>query len=260
MPPRVKLITIIKDRLPHFLKTFPFMVSQYGLQYEFVVVDYHSNDNLQENLLKEIDFRKDTFSPYLQKITCISLLEDLKFSTKKSKNLGAAYCSKQDTFAFTDVDMMPSMDYLLHWVPKVASGKSFVTTRRKDTATSLPTRIEPEINYGNFFVSAEDYFKVSGMDESRLHWGGADDDIFHRLRLSGLQEINPYNAVEAKQYSILHGDELRLSGLEDTKRYGSAEIFNKIYSNTDRPESMESKFLDYNFAKTISEKKVLYEK
>tara|TARA_Y100000034_G_C6865789_1_gene394568 strand:- start:305 stop:1087 length:783 start_codon:yes stop_codon:yes gene_type:complete len=256
----VKFITIIKNRLEHFLKTFPFMVSQYGLKYDLMIVDYHSNDNFQKNLLKEINFRKDTFSPYLQKIVCIKLLEDLKFSTKKSKNLGAAYCSNEDILVFTDIDVLVSMDYLSYWVPKTKRGRTFVTTRWKDTMVSLPTRIEPEINYGNFFVCAEDYYKVCGMDESLLHWGGADDDIFHRLKLSGLQEINPYNSTEAKQYSILHGDDLRLSALEDTTRYDSEQIFKKIFSNDSRLESKENKFLNYDFASSISEKRVLYEK
>ena len=115
MKNKVKLITIIKNRLEHFLKTFPFMVSQYGVDYELFIVDYHSNDGLQEAIKEQIGFRKDSFSPYLKKIVSINLLEDLKFSTKKSKNLGASYCSRDDVLAFTDVDVLLSMDYLLHW-------------------------------------------------------------------------------------------------------------------------------------------------
>ncbi len=260
MKNKVKLITIIKNRLEHFLKTFPFMVSQYGVDYELFIVDYHSNDGLQEAIKEQIGFRKDSFSPYLKKIVSINLLEDLKFSTKKSKNLGASYCSRDDVLAFTDVDVLLSMDYLLHWSAKIEKGSTFVTTRRKDTAASNPKRIRPEINYGNFIVHAEDYFNICGMDESRLHWGGADDDIFHRLKLYGLDEINPYGAFDAKQYSILHGDELRLSSLEDTNRYNSDTIFKDIFSNKDRHRSKESSFLNFDYSSNKSEKVILYEK
>ena len=256
----VKLITIIKNRLNHFLKTFPFMVSQYGLEYELLIVDFYSTDGFQDYLLEEIKFRKDSFSPYLKKITCVRDTTDEKFSTKKAKNLGAIYCSKKDTLAFSDVDVFLGMDYLHHWIPKVKKGETFVATRRKDTRASLPERLKPEINYGNLFVHAEDYYKVEGFDESILHWGGADDDIFHRLKLLGLHEINPHDSVEAKQYSILHGDDLRLELLEDTERYDKESLFNKIFSNKDRIQSRESCYLNLQRALAFSKDTVLYEK
>jgi hypothetical protein len=237
------------------------MVSQYGLDYELWIVDYHSNDDLQKHLTEQINFRKeDAFSPNLQRIVCIDLLQNLKFSLKKARNMAVSYCEQDDIIAFSDVDVFVGMDYLSHWAPMVTPGKTFVTTRWKETKAAPSRRIEPEINYGNYLVSAKDFIKVRGMEESFAWWGGDDDDIFHRLKLSGLQEINPYNARESRQFSIIHGDELRLNMLEDATRCDSEEMFEKIYSNTDRIQSNESKFLDNEFSSTISEKRVLYER
>ena len=261
MTARVKLITTIKNRLEHFQKTFPFMVSQYGTDYELWIVDYHSNDNFQEYLTEQIEFRKeDAFSPNLKRIVCIELNEDRKFSLKKARNLAASYCQKNDIIAFSDVDVFVGMDYLHYWTPKVVAGESFVVTRWKETKASPSRRIEPEINYGNYLVSAKDFINVKGMEENFAWWGGDDDDIFHRLKLSGLQEINPYNAQEAKQFSIIHGDELRFDFLEDPSRHDSAELFKKIYSNLDRLQSIESKHLSQEYSSTISKKSVRYER
>lgn len=256
----VKLITTIKNRLDHFLKTFPFMTSQYGCDYDLIIVDFFSKDELEDTVAKEIAFKKDSFSNYLNSIKYVKLLKDLKFSTKKAKNLGASHCNQNDILAFSDVDVLLSMDYLAYWSLKINKGKSFVATRQKDTMAAPPKRIRPEINYGNFLIYADDYFKASGFDESILNWGGADDDFFHRLKLCGLNEINPNDPIEAKQYSILHGDDLRLSLLEDTNRYDKEILFEKIFSNKDRRQSKESNFLDTAYARKASKETIIYER
>ena len=63
----IRLITTVKNRLTHFLQTFPFMISQYGENYELIVVNYYSSDNFEEEFFKEIQRRKETFSPFLNK-------------------------------------------------------------------------------------------------------------------------------------------------------------------------------------------------
>ena len=233
------IIVTIKNRLNHFLKTFPFMVAQYGRQYDLVLVDFHSNDRFQEHLLKEVNFRKDTFSPFLEKIRCVRLLKDFNFNPRKARNLGASYYKDEDAvLVFSDADVFLGMTYVDYWSKKVQERKSFVATRIQDTKASFltsraygPSRLAPEINYGNFLVHASDYFTINGFDESVGHYGGDDDDIYHRLKLSGLREINPYDSSESRQYSIVHGDEERLSQLEEPQRVKALDAFDKIYDN-----------------------------
>ena len=255
---KVKLITIVKNRLDHFLKSFPFMVSQYGVEYDFVVVDYHSNDDLYQEVLDDLNFRKDTFSPFLNSIQYIHLTPDLKFNSKKARNLGASYFLDDDcVLSFCDVDTFPGMSYLSYWSKKVVKGRSFVATRIQESMASSSSRLSHEVNYGNYFVHSQDYREVGGCDESMDKWGGGDDDVYHRLKLSGLREINPYDSLEARQYSIIHGDDLRLGFLENSARANPEETFKKIYSNLN-PESPESNFLIVDDSRSNLE--ILYEK
>ena len=144
------IITTIKNRREHFIKTFPFMLTQYGIPYEIVLVNYYSNDDLSELIESKISSLRDTFSPFLRRIREIELLEDLKFNPRKARNLGAAYCKKNTILSFSDVDVFLGMTYTSHWCKKVMKEKAFVATRRQDTKAYSPGRLSPEINYGNF--------------------------------------------------------------------------------------------------------------
>ena len=153
------------------------------------------------------------------------------------------------------------MGYLNKWVPFVKRNKTFVTNRVQESRAALPRRITPPVNYGNIITHSEDYLNVSGFDESMTGWGGDDDDLFHRLKLNGLREINPYDENEACQYSILHDDELRFACIEnpfDPREKDLDAAFKSIYSNTNTI-SKESNYLNTDFIKNISNEKVLYE-
>jgi predicted glycosyltransferase involved in capsule biosynthesis len=96
---------------------------------------------------------------------------------------------------------------------------------------SLPCRLKKEINYGNVIVFKQDLYDINGWDESIISYGGDDDDFCHRLKLKGLREINPVSFLDAKQYSILHGDELRTAFMEDSARGDKEKKFAQIYEN-----------------------------
>ena len=256
----VKLITIVKNRYQHFLQTFPFMTSQYGTEYDFVIVDYHSTDWLPGLILKQIAERKESFSPYLNKIFKITLQEDLKFNSKKARNLGASWFSNESSiFSFCDVDTLLGMTYLSYWSSQIEKNKSFAVTRYQDTQASLPARISPEINYGNMTIFSDDYFLVSGYDEAMSYYGGGDDDIFHRIKLAGLREINPYSAFDSRQFSIIHNDESRISLLEEPRRADKNLTFSSIYKNKDS-HILHNKFINLEHTKQMSKIEVLYER
>jgi len=238
----VNLIVTIKNRVQHFIQTFPSLVTQYGASYDIILVDFGSNDNFLEKLKEEIECRNVMFSPYLKNIICISKLDDVKFNPRCAKNLGA-FCavnceSKGNIFAFSDVDTFLGMDYISYWSNKITPSKSFFVTRQQESMASLPRRLSPEINYGNIIVYKSDFLEVNGWDESVSHYGGDDDDLFHRLKLKGLREINPVLPVDAKQYSILHGDELRTQYMSVVNRVDQGDSFSAIYGNKDCKRSI----------------------
>ena len=224
------LVVGVKNRASHFLQTFPFMISQVGEDYELVIVDFYSEDNLYEIFQKEHDIRKETISQNLKQIKYVKVSENLKYNPRKVKNLGAKVSSGKK-IAFTDADVFLSMDYVSFWSSKVKEKKTFLATRSQDTRASMPRRISPEINYGNIIVSSKDFYEIGGWDESNSRYGGDDDDLCHRLKLYGLREINPMDSQDSRHYSILHGDELRLNEFEIPERQNTKTAFQEIYSN-----------------------------
>lgn len=224
------LIITAKNRVEHFIQVFPSLITQYGINYELVLVNFASSDNLESELLSEIQKRKIMFSPYLLKIVYVKLLDDIKFNPRKAKNLGVCY-SGGNILSFSDVDTFLGMDYLEHWARLIVENQSFFVTRQQDTMASLPCRLRKEINYGNIVVFKSDCYEINGWDESVVSYGGDDDDFCHRLKLKGLREINPSSYMDAKQYSILHDDETRIKLMEDTSRGDKEKKFEQIYSN-----------------------------
>tara|TARA_Y100000034_G_scaffold18851_1_gene21009 strand:- start:56 stop:826 length:771 start_codon:yes stop_codon:yes gene_type:complete len=249
----INLISTIKDREQHFVKTFPLMVTQYGTPYNIVLVNFHSNDNFEETLKKEAEFRKDTFSPYLKSIKHVKLLEDLKFNVRKARNLGASFCrGKESILCFSDIDVFLGMAYINYWSSKVKEGISFVTTRVPDCHAADPRRIRPEINYGNFLVHSNDFFSINGFNENKNYCGGEDDGVFHRLKLLGLRELNPHDGIEAQQYSIIHGNDLRVQ-----ERANPDEEFKEIF-NISKHYVDNSNFLAKSYTEKIAKEETIY--
>jgi predicted glycosyltransferase involved in capsule biosynthesis len=254
------LVITVKNRLNHFLQTFPSAITQYGIDYEVLYVNFHSNDQFEDRLFSEAEFREPMFSPYLKSIKQIKLLQDISFSPRKSKNMSVPYSDIQsELMSFSDVDVFISSNYLHYWCNKVIKGGAFVATRIQETRASAPKRIKSEINYGNFLVSKEDFLSVGGMDESVGSYGGDDDDIYHRLKLNGLREINPHDELEARSYSILHGDDLRLNNFEITERVDQTQAFERVYGNTSSL-SPQSNFLDKNFLQNKVVEKTVFKR
>jgi len=229
----VSLIVTIKNRVQHFLQTFPSIITQYGISYSIIFVDFDSNDGFLETLKKEVEYRKIMFSPFLKDITCISKFKEPKFNPRSAKNLGVYCVRNEDILAFSDVDTFIGIDYICYWSNRIEAGKSFFVTRQQESMAALPKRLSMEINYGNIIVFKSDFMQVNGWDESVDYYGGDDDDLFHRLKLNGLREINPISNVDAKQYSILHGDELRTQYMNISNKVDKDIAFSTIYNNKD---------------------------
>tara|TARA_R110000824_G_scaffold328069_1_gene514894 strand:- start:62 stop:835 length:774 start_codon:yes stop_codon:yes gene_type:complete len=253
----ITIVITVKNRCEHFLQTFPSAITQYGTDYNILYVDFVSDDGFQESILEEVRKREKMFSPYLNRIEYCLSEEDLKFNPRKARNIGFHFASQDsDKIAFSDVDVFIGMDYLSYWSNKVVCGEAFVATRVCESRAGFPFRLRPEINYGNVIVSSADYERVRGFDEGVGSWGGDDDDLYHRLKLSGLREINPHNEFEAKQYSILHGDKLRLSFMENQDRNEKESTWEYIYGQTDCVNKND----DYFNGNAVFNKEILYSK
>ena len=139
---KCSLVITVKNRLNQFMQTFPSAITQYGVDYELIYVNFHSNDNFAERLHHECLFRKPMFSPNLKCIKHLRLLKDLKFSPRKSKNLSVPFTDENSrVLAFSDADVFISSNYLHYWQNKVIINKSFVATRVQETAASPSRRI-----------------------------------------------------------------------------------------------------------------------
>lgn len=264
----IKLPTIVvtvKNRLDHFLKTFSFNISQIGAEYNLLYVDYDSEDGFSNRLVKEIEYKKDIFSKYLQKISLVKLKTTARYDIRRAKNLGAFYASRySNILLISDADTMLGMNYLKKWSSLVEPGSTFITNRSQDNRSRYPKRLSPEVNYGNIVVATDDFLKVKGYDEKNIGWGGDDDDLFHRLKNMGLREINPHSVDDALQYSIMHEDDLRFKDTEFPEMIRPSKIeteaaFEKIYSNN-KIQSEKSDYMDEKFVKIISKETILYDK
>ncbi len=258
------IVITVKNRLEHFLKTFPFNVTQVGIDYRLVYVDYDSEDNFSEHLIKEIENKKDIFSRNLLEIRLVKLNKKARYDIRRAKNLGAYYASRYSSILLiSDADTMLGMDYTKKWCSYITPGETFVTNRIQESMAQLPRRIKQEVNYGNIIVATQDFDSVLGYDETNVGWGGDDDDLFHRLKLAGLREINPYSFDDASQYSIMHSDELRFKDTENPnmERPDSAETakaFKKIYSNKSNILSLKYDYFS-PIVQNFSKERVLYE-
>jgi len=260
------IVVTVKNRLEHFLKTFPFNVSQVGCKYRLLYVDFDSEDDFKNVLLKTVKNNIDMFSKDLIQIKLVELKTKEKYAIGRAKNLGVAYASKEsDIVIVSDADTILGMDYVKKWSSLTVHSKTFVTNRIQENKAQYPKRISPEVNYGNIVVSSKDFFDVKGYDESYTGWGGDDDDLFHRLKLKGLREINPHSLDDSSQYSIIHSDELRFKYIAskafNKKTLESVkETHDKVYSNKSRLTSKLSNCLSEDYYNKITEESILYEK
>jgi len=216
-PYTVSLVVTIKNRLAHWALSMPSLVAQRGVEYELVLVDYYSEDGFQDSVRKYIEKNRPFFSSDLKQITIVHLTENKKFNSCKAKNLGARAIQRESNIlAFSDIDTMLREDYLAYWCGKIGDlEKDVVSLRAK-----IDCRVSTEVNYGNMFIPLKLYMDVKGHNEDIQGYGGDDDEFLHRIRNAGGNEINPRTSEEARQYSVLHGDEQRIKYLEKAERSG----------------------------------------
>lgn len=240
------IVTTIKNRKDHFQKTFTSLVTQETqIPYEIVIVDFASNDGFSDICSNHIESLRPLFSDSLTNIKRVNLEFDAPFNSGKAKNLAYNFLDdKSDIMSFTDIDVFLGMNYHQFWLDKI-DDKSFFSSRIQETTEHNSRRINPKINYGNMIVSKQAFGLIGGFDENNPTWGGDDDDITHRLKLTGLRELNPYNKFDAHHTSIMHGDDLRLSNLEDDHK-SQEHALNKFKRIRENKVIFNDNFLNFH--------------
>jgi predicted glycosyltransferase involved in capsule biosynthesis len=232
----LSVVITIKNRNTHLVSTFPSVVTQEpDVPFEVVYIDYASDEDVGICLQELIAQFKDLFSERLVRIKRVALEGNDLFNSGKAKNLAVPFLDPTaDVISFSDVDVFLGMDYHRHWIPLVR-GNNFYASRVQETTAQASRRLSPKINYGNMIVERKSFVSVGGFDEEILTWGGEDDDIIHRLKISGLREINPHSFYDARHTSIVHGDDLRFAFLESQVKsaQNTQEKFNRIYEKSD---------------------------
>ena len=255
------IIVTIKNRREHFVKVFPSLVTQQQPQsYQLLLVDYGSQDDLENSLKNMIQDYNSLFSDSLRLISRVCVEKDLPFNSGKAKNLGCNF-SEGKILSFSDADVFLGMDYHRHWIQTLSlSHNCFFSSRVQETTKQQSRRLSSKTNYGNMIVEKSVFLKIGGFDENNPTWGGDDDDIIHRLKLDNYREINPHNIYESHHTSILHDDDVRTKFLESTEKNKelAKDKFEKIYSNN---EAKNINFLSfYNANKDIVKVENLYER
>lgn len=235
----------VKNRNSHFVRTFSSVVTQEpDAPFEIVYVDYASEEDFGSCLQEMIEQYRPLFSSSLVRIKRVVLEGNDPFNSGKAKNLAVPFLDPStDVISFSDIDVFLGMDYHRYWLPLARRGV-FYSSRVQETTTQPSRRLSPKINYGNMIVERESFVSVGGFDEENPTWGGDDDDIIHRLKLSGLREINPHSFFDARHTSIVHGDDLRLAFLESQTKtsQNTQEKFKRIYEKT---SSLNRSFLRF---------------
>ena len=85
--PEASLMVSVQNRLTHFKLTFPFNVTQIGLKYELIYVNYGSQDNFSKHLVETINENNLIFSKDLLSIKEIIIKEPIHFNPRKSSSV-----------------------------------------------------------------------------------------------------------------------------------------------------------------------------
>ena len=81
------------------------------------------------------------------------------------------------------------------WADRTAYRKLSKLDRKANFYRLLQHHSKPRLRGGNFGVWRSDYLRVNGFDESFVGWGCEDDDFGMRLRRTGVQFKNAFQAI-----------------------------------------------------------------
>lgn len=191
--PTIGFITTCKGRLQHLKRTLPRIVEQNPD--EIIVVDFNCPDNSGR-------WVEDNFA----KVKVIYIRDDAPFNVSIARNSGIA-ASRSDVLCMIDADILIEPKFV-DWIKANAAQRTFFRPTRNVGAATAET-------WGTFICPRDLILEVGLYDDTFAGWGGEDDDIYYRLKLSGsLEKTFPSRFI----HPITHGEEERLAWYREKDR------------------------------------------
>ncbi len=164
----ISLVSTYKNRRHHIEQTFPNWLQQSYKDYEIVIVDYDTDDDLSEF------FPKFSLPVAVKHIHCKSLP---KFVLSHARNIGSHYVSGE-WILFVDIDTYLSKNALKN-LSELCTSKCYLAAEDSQIRKEI-------INGGLIMVKTKDHKAVCGFNEDLKGWGYEDIDYKRRLEASGL--------------------------------------------------------------------------
>ena len=202
--PDIAFVTTCKGRMRHIQRTLPSLVEQ--SPDEIVVVDYGCPDGVG-------DWVADNYPD----IAVVRVNDDPGFCVARARNRGAQNV-KSTWICFIDADVQAKPGWV-EWMRNHLDTRFFYQAGARDGVRDKET-------WGTFLCAREAFEQVEGYDEVFRGWGGEDEDIYSRLRISGLAAMS-YPARFAAP--IRHGETERLR-YYDIKDRNIHYFINRLYS------------------------------
>lgn len=193
----ISIVTTYKNRREHIEKVLPTWLKQTKSEFEIIITDYESDDDIT-GLLK----KHKTEGVTIRHVRCTNLP---KFNLSHARNIGASY-AQGDILFFVDVDTA---------LPPNAT--SFISDNICSDLylAAVDSKIQKEIiNGGLIAVYATEHMSICGFNESLKGWGFEDIDYKQRLENSGLHFYKISNKI---YHCIDHPDDERTRCYEDKK-------------------------------------------
>ena len=178
---RISFVSTCKGRLFHLRKTLPQNIKD-NADYpnvEFVVLDYNSEDGLQEWIFE--NFQADIESGRLK---YVHYPEPKHFHMAHAKNLGHRV-STGDVICTIDADNYTGKGFAAYLNKQFTARKGIYCRAAKHIRRELP---DTGLG-GRIALRRSDFLTIGGYNEEMGLWGPDDTDVAKRLQNIGLQEI-----------------------------------------------------------------------
>ena len=198
---KISFCTVCMNRLHHLVETLPKNIEDnqdYG-NVEFVVVDYNSQDGMEEWI-------RENMFPYIESglVLYIKAPDMPFFHMSHSKNV-AAKCATGDVICNVDADNF--------------IGKGFATYLNDVFSTEANVVLAPDRMQsgrdlmGRICLRKEDYLKIGGYNEEMLHYSYEDDFFLTKAKKLGLQLKYIRNDVFLGAIAHSNYDRLKFSAI-----------------------------------------------
>lgn len=197
---KISICTVCMNRLHHIKRTLPknILDNKSYPNLEFVLLDYNSNDGLEEWVEQEM-------SEYITSglLKFYRNEEPIYFDRSHSRNQ-VYKLSSGDIICNVDADNFIGRGFA-NYVNEVFSNENHIYL----VADTQKRFYFLRNAFGRFCVKKDDLLAVGGLDEEMKSYGSETVDFYERIERFGLKEVVINNTEYLK--AISHGDEERIS-------------------------------------------------